>query len=1006
MKTYSCQICKTKPDQISHHKSHLETERHQNKKEIFELKLSKYTDEKLIELYNTRNISEIIKNMETLVHKNEDLQLNENQMVMSSNTPKIKTFDEKKDEMTYVMTAEELKEKIHEIHNFLRNSGAGYGMNAMKIFMVFYGLKRIEELGTNAKENLNIKFSDILRKCNESTTPSEISKYIYEDLLDSISKCAIRNILFHEIPRGIQSNGYVFSKIIKYVEEVFEIERVNNIQLAGKIYEYFIGRDETAISELGAYFTNRYIVDFIIERINPKLNEDGTLPTMIDMFGGSGGFTIRYITYMKEQYPEMIDWKTQLSNITHYDINEDVIRIAGFEFYNLTDGICPNMDENVTFINAFTNEYDRKYKYVLTNPPYGGDKATKSRYQEYLDVIINELENDIKTIKDKEIVKKRKEQLFKLKQKQTQDKENKKMLNVSIDTCSSQLKIFAEKYNLSGKDKESCSLMLLMDTVEIGGTVAGVLKEGVFFNKIYKDLREVLIRNFNVREVISVPSDQFENTKTKTSIVIFDNTPENTTQNVIFSEFIVEKYTKHEFVDDDYGYRQLIEYAGDIKGIKNEILCEISADEILQHPNCSLNGKDYNKKQIRCGEGYQLVRLGDICKFMPKSKRKASYATETGKYNFYTSSDTVKKCDEADYNEECLIVGDGGIANIQIDNSFSCSDHNHLIKTSHNFYIYSLFKGNMWLLSNGFRGSTLKNLSKEYLQNLQIPIPKSPDKIQEWVDRISVPYNEKIQKEAKIKELETFVQNRIREIGEDEECEDVELGSVCSFKSGKKRKVTDGLKTGLYPLFSSSLNIDYWIDTYDYNEQCIIINTINGSGKYNLQHANKFCATSNTLIFNTSSVNLTLYIYYYGLIHIDIISKLSNGSTKQKMGKRELSNFKIRLPKNKQLIEELEPIFQQIEQLQQEVKNVDKLYKQLIQDLGKEAIINPSSSSEAIINPSSSAVNEIVETNSPIPQESVPSPKPKKSKSSKEKKDDISDYLKPKRKKNVIIKKE
>ena len=36
-----------------------------------------------------------------------------------------------------------LRDKIHEIHNFLRNSGVGYGMTALKIFNLFYGVIKI-----------------------------------------------------------------------------------------------------------------------------------------------------------------------------------------------------------------------------------------------------------------------------------------------------------------------------------------------------------------------------------------------------------------------------------------------------------------------------------------------------------------------------------------------------------------------------------------------------------------------------------------------------------------------------------------------------------------------------------------------------------------------------------------------------------------------------------------------------------------------------------------------
>ena len=44
-----------------------------------------------------------------------------------------------------ISTREQLKNHIHSIHDFIRNSGAGYSMTAMKIFMFFYGLKLIDK---------------------------------------------------------------------------------------------------------------------------------------------------------------------------------------------------------------------------------------------------------------------------------------------------------------------------------------------------------------------------------------------------------------------------------------------------------------------------------------------------------------------------------------------------------------------------------------------------------------------------------------------------------------------------------------------------------------------------------------------------------------------------------------------------------------------------------------------------------------------------------------------
>ena len=55
---------------------------------------------------------------------------------------------------------------------------------------------------------------------------------------------------------------------IKEINKITLIEKTCNVLLSGKIYEYFIGRDESAISELGAYFTDRHIVDYILQKLN------------------------------------------------------------------------------------------------------------------------------------------------------------------------------------------------------------------------------------------------------------------------------------------------------------------------------------------------------------------------------------------------------------------------------------------------------------------------------------------------------------------------------------------------------------------------------------------------------------------------------------------------------------------------------------------------------------------------------------------------------------------
>ena len=56
-----------------------------------------------------------------------------------------KEMDKKIEDNNNITNKEALKDKIHEIHNYLRNNAAGYGMVALKVFNLLYGLKKIEE---------------------------------------------------------------------------------------------------------------------------------------------------------------------------------------------------------------------------------------------------------------------------------------------------------------------------------------------------------------------------------------------------------------------------------------------------------------------------------------------------------------------------------------------------------------------------------------------------------------------------------------------------------------------------------------------------------------------------------------------------------------------------------------------------------------------------------------------------------------------------------------------
>ena len=917
---YKCGICDSKPDQLSHHKMHINTQKHKSNKTIFEYNLKSMTNEALVKKYQTSNINDIIEKNETIkIDKKFKIKLKKN----------------------IISNKEALKDKIHDIHNFLRNNGGGYGMNALKVFNIIYGLKKIEENNLINLSGLNrpcCEFSYILKMALENKD-EELTELIQGDILDSIASSKIRNILFYEIPKNI--SGSVFSYLIKEINEISEIEKATNTQLCGKIYEYFIGRDQTAISELGAYFTDRHITEFLYNEEPVILNESLEVPSMCDPFGGSGGFTVGYLLNLQERYKN-IDWKTEIKNVHHFDMNEDVIKSAALEFFCIT-GQIPDMKTTIRYANSFTDEFQNKrFKFTFTNPPYGGDDSKKNQKQSKRDKVKKYINNELKTITDEEKIKLRKNQLKNIEDEEKYEKKIKEQSKVTLSKSSARIQAFAKKYGLKGNDKESVSLIQLMDLVDIGGTVVGVLKEGVFFNKTYKGLRECLIKNFNVRKVISIPSDQFENTSTKTSALVFDNTEEKTSV-VEFSELTVEKFSEDVFEEIE-GQIVCTGYSGegsklkpDIKNVEKKIVSRATAEEILANDTISFNGKDYIKDEIVPGKGYELKRLGEISIIACGSNLSKNKAVN-GEYRVFgggKSSYTHNNYNNEGYN---TIISRVGSNEIEIVNEkFYLTDNGFAIKSNQNTnlsqYVSYILKYLFVKIISLGNGSAQKVISKTNLSKFNIPIPKSPEKIQYWVDKISSPFNEKNEKQTLLENLEQEVLDRVKFISEN--CDKVPFNKICECKGGKMLSKSNFIE-GKYPVIGGGMKPSGYHNKFNKDKNTILCsNSGNNSGyisRYNIEIWASDCFSIHSKILNED------FIYYYLKSIQEDIFKLQQGSAQPHVHSKDIEK-KIKIPKpDKKFITELEPKFAQIEQLKLDIKDAETRFEKYIEELGKEAI--------------------------------------------------------------------
>jgi rubrerythrin len=259
-------------------------------------------------------------------------------------------------------------------------------------------------------------------------------------------------------------------------------------------------------------------------------------------------------------------------------------------------------------------------------------------------------------------------------------------------------------------------------------------------------------------------------------------------------------------------------------------------------------------------------------------------------------------------------------------------------KFINNYYFSTIFNGVLLNYINKTigNGTNQENVSHYDILSLKIPIPKTPEKLQYWVDRISTPYDEKNNKLKEIKELEKKVQYRIKEIIETEDCEEKEFNNILKFITKKnKYKASDGNLSGKFRFYSSSQDKLLFRDDYEFENKHILIGR---GGVSSIHLTSKFSVTHDDVyVLNSHNINIA-YIYYYLKSNIKLISDGFKGSTIKHSSKTALSEITIPIPTNPELIQEMEPDFQRIEQLQGEVKEAEELYKQYIKELAEEAI--------------------------------------------------------------------
>jgi type I restriction-modification system DNA methylase subunit/restriction endonuclease S subunit len=166
----------------------------------------------------------------------------------------------------------------------------------------------------------------------------------------------------------------------------------------------------------------------------------------------------------------------------------------------------------------------------------------------------------------------------------------------------------------------------------------------------------------------------------------------------------------------------------------------------------------------------------------------------------------------------------------------------------------------------------------------------------------------------------------------------VKLGDILKPSSMKHRSTPDGNKTGKYPLISSALNIEYYMDTFDSEVPSLIFNTINADGNCSVHYYEKFNVTSNTYVLSGSNKLTLQYIYYYLKTQPVLLKSCFEGTTKKALSRTLLQSIEIPLPsleRQQQIVEAIDGWAALAQQEEVALKILEKQMMFQVKEMGR-----------------------------------------------------------------------
>lgn len=735
-----------------------------------------------------------------------------------------------------------------------------------------------------------IRFSNLSKEKDDNF--SNILKYLWDDVL-----CV------HPSTKNIFLRGKGFD--IRY-QSTFRklINKLNILDLSKTEYDILGNAYEEVIQDimtgkvLGQFFTQPLVKKMMVKLIDPQIYPDGKIESCGDPTMGTGGFLITYLQYILQQAKDKNikpDWEfIKTDGLYGKEIEPDTYQLAVSNMLISSGHMFEKLDRGDSIREPITRKFDN----ILANPPFG-----------------------IKGLKYDEI---------------------KSLLR-------------SEYVPIKTDNAVSLFIQAIIYMLKVNGKCAVVLPDGQdLFSKTNKTLvaiREYLMKTCDLKEIIYLPSGIFTYTSIKTCVFYFIKKKEGT--EVLETKIKISKTQKETGREYKFSKTHQTEtikfYEYDPSNENKKLLVEVPIDKIVNN-SYSLNYAEYieedkTKKEEEYSKDIVVKTLGEVCEIEKNLKKHdTSYGKNEGKYKFHTGGErTDLYVDNCDIKELYIIqnrTNGSGKCNLYLDKNFSLAKQtiaytalNKDENTTKYIYYYLLF--NKEILEKGFIGANHKNISKDYISKLKIPIPplEKQKEIVKYLDfiyeRAIKTSNEKI---AELKELNKYcIDNQVK-FGDNVM---KTLGDVCKVNQGTYIKSNMKI-SGEYPVYGGG-NVSYYINQYN-REDDIIVAKDGVSADCVRYEKNKFFLNHHgwTLICKKQIIKKYMF-YYLQSIQSELLN-IAKGAAQLGINQENFYKIKIPIPsleRQKEIVEYCEYNDTIIKQLDKDIENNKKQAEDFIKSIFK-----------------------------------------------------------------------